>query len=226
MKNGRKYSPLAWGLRLLHERTVTVPLRPMSDYFRLPSKRIFLAITIWAIVVGVGFFLLLDFQTTPGNAGAPRDDWPANSRIQPDPERANLVMLVHPRCPCTRASLGELAQLMTRCRNLVTAHVLCFKPREFEQHWEKTDLWESADAIPGVNVISDEGGQEIELFGAYTSGHVLLYDSTGKLLFSGGITASRGHSGDNSGRSAIVSLLTQGMAEQTETFVFGCPLRD
>jgi hypothetical protein len=51
-----------------------------------------------------------------------------------------------------------------------------------------------------------------------------LYAPTGKLLFSGGITASRGHEGDNVGRSAIVSFILNGHAPVNHTPVFGCSL--
>ena len=70
----------------------------------------------------------------------------------------------------------------------------------------------------------DGDGQEARLFHAVTSGQTVLYDSQGRLLFSGGITASRGHSGDNAGRSAIVSLVNAEVPDRTETLVFGCPL--
>ena len=70
----------------------------------------------------------------------------------------------------------------------------------------------------------DNDGIEARRFGSSTSGQVMLYNTQGKLLFSGGITASRGHSGDNDGRTAIVALLTQGQALTDETPVFGCQL--
>jgi hypothetical protein len=84
-------------------------------------------------------------------------------------------------------------------------------------------LWRSAEAIPGVTVRADQDGNEARCFQAKTSGHVALYDVHGKLLFSGGITSSRGHSGDNAGRSAIMKLLKHEMAVG-ETPVFGCSL--
>jgi hypothetical protein len=46
------------------------------------------------------------------------------------------------------------------------------------------------------------------------------------LLFSGGITESRGHAGANAGENAIVSLVNTHAAERTKTFVFGCSLVD
>jgi hypothetical protein len=115
---------------------------------------------------------------------------------------------------------------MTRCQGSVTAYVLFFKPKDFPDDWEKTDLWYSAAAIPGVSVLQDEDGLEAHRFHAATSGQTLVYGAEGPLLFSGGITASRGHSGDNAGRSAIVALLNEGSARQTETFTFGCSLYD
>jgi len=70
----------------------------------------------------------------------------------------------------------------------------------------------------------DDDGVEAARFGAATSGQVILYDRDGRLLFSGGITASRGHAGDNDGRDAIVSLLGGGRGTRHSSPVFGCSL--
>jgi len=59
-----------------------------------------------------------------------------------------------------------------------------------------------------------------------TSGHVVLYDADGKLVFNGGITSSRGHSGDNAGRAAITKLVHHESAAVPEAPVFGCSLLD
>ena len=56
-----------------------------------------------------------------------------------------------------------------------------------------------------------------------TSGHALLFDRDGHLLFSGGITPARGHEGDNFGASAIAARLA-GRPAPAETPVFGCPI--
>jgi hypothetical protein len=87
-------------------------------------------------------------------------------------------------------------------------------------------LRRSAAEIPGVTVLSDVDGTEARKFGAETSGHTFLFDHLGRLLFSGGITQSRGHAGDNAGESAIVSLANTRTSSQTKTFVFGCSLLD
>lgn len=193
---------------------------------KLKKNRLILLATsvLWLLMVGTGTAFLWNYESTPGTAAIAPDKWPADSHIQLDTTRPTLIMLAHPHCPCTRASIGELARLMTQTQGKVTAYVIFVKPSGFSTDWEKTDLWSKAAAIPGVNVLLDDKGVEARRFHTSTSGQTMLYDKGGKLLFSGGITSARGHSGDNAGRTAIVSLLTKDEAQQTETSVFGCPL--
>ncbi len=185
-----------------------------------------LAGVVWLAAVGWGMGIVWSYAVTPGRQGLPPDSWPPESGIHRIPGSATLVMLVHPRCPCTRSSIDELALIMARCPGLLTAHVLVFKPDGMQDDWATTDLWSSAAAIPGVQVIRDDRGFEAERFRSSTSGQVALYDAGGRLIFSGGITGARGHSGDNPGRDAVVSLLTRGTADRVETPVFGCSLLD
>jgi hypothetical protein len=184
------------------------------------------SMTLWLLLVGIGLAVLWDYENTPGAAAKPPALWPAESRIQRAQDKATLILLAHPHCPCTRATIGELALLMAHSQGQVTAYVLFLKPEGFSEQWEQTDLWQSAASIPGVNVLIDDDGMEARRFQATTSGQANLYDAGGRLLFSGGITSARGHSGDNAGRSAIESLLNAGAADRSETFVFGCPLFD
>lgn len=184
------------------------------------------SVVLWAFAVGSGLWIMWGYENSPGAAAMPPARWPTESLIPRASDGATLIMTAHPHCPCTHASVGELALLMARTQGRVTAYVLLIKPPGAADNWEKTGLWNSAAGIPGVHVLLDEGGVEAGHFHAATSGQTLLYDKNGYLLFNGGITASRGHSGDNDGRSAVVSLLIHGEAERTETFVFGCPLFD
>jgi hypothetical protein len=169
---------------------------------------------------------MLVYQDTPGRAAELRERWPQASRIQRADDQATLVIVAHPKCPCTRATIGELNSLMAQCHGKVNAYVLFFKPRGTAEAWEKTDLWYSAAAIPGVRVLTDLGGLESHRFHASTSGQALLFSNSGRLLFSGGITAGRGHAGDNAGCDAIVSLVMTGRAERNKTPVFGCSIID
>ena len=173
-----------------------------------------------------GLKTLANYERTPGRVGSVPSSWPADSRIERAPSGETLVMLAHPHCPCTRASVGELAQLMAHVQGKIRAYVLFLKPEGSKADWEDTDLRRSAAEIPGVTILSDANGAEARRFGAETSGHTLLFDSAGRLLFSGGITESRGHAGGNAGENAIVSLVNTHGSERTKTFVFGCSLVD
>jgi hypothetical protein len=179
---------------------------------------------VWMFAVSTGLWILWGYENTPGVSAEPPALWPDGSRIPRAHEHATLVLLAHPHCPCTRATIGELASLMAHTQGRLTAYVLFLKPAGFSDDWEKTDLWQSAASIPGVTAVVDDEGTEAQRFHSVTSGQAVLYDAEGRLLFSGGITGSRGHSGDNAGRSAVESLVNTGVAERAQTFVFGCPL--
>jgi hypothetical protein len=120
--------------------------------------------------------------------------------------------------------MAELAEILARTEHRPKTYVLFLRPAGFADGWEKTDLWQSAAKLPGVTVVRDDGGLEARRFGAETSGQALLYDARGALIFSGGLTGSRGHVGDNAGQAALVDLLSGGGTTHPGTNVFGCPL--
>jgi hypothetical protein len=183
-----------------------------------------ITLSFWLAVVVAGTILLARYANIPGNDNAAPAAWPANSQIPFDAKRPTLVMFVHPHCPCTRASLGELEVLMAQVQGLVSAHVVVLKAVGTATNWEKTDLWRTASSIPGVTVYVDDAGVEARRFHAETSGQTLLYDRSAALQFQGGITLSRGHAGDNPGRSALQGLLRHGHSTQVKAPVFGCSL--
>jgi hypothetical protein len=150
--------------------------------------------------------------------------FPQDGALQLATDKPTLVIFVHPHCPCTRASLHELDRLLALIENRVSATVVFTIPDGVPAGWERGDLWNAATAIPGLHVIRDPRGQEALRFDVEGSGHVVLYAPSGKLLFSGGITASRGHEGDNVGRSAVISFVLHGHASVSQTPVFGCSL--
>ncbi len=179
---------------------------------------------LWLAGIATGLKTLWRYEATPGNSGEAPARWPKESQLPLASDRATLVMLAHPRCPCTRASVDELAGLMTRLQGRVRAHVLFARPAGQPDDRTETTLWRAAAAIPGVSVRRDDGGSEARRFAAETSGQVVLYDPEGRLLFSGGITALRGHAGDNAGSHAIAALLEGARVETARTPVLGCAL--
>ena len=132
---------------------------------------------IWFIGVGAGMSILWSYANTPGRAGAVSRHWPAE--IGRVPGRASLVMTVHPHCPCSRASVRELALIMAQCQGHLNACVLFVEPAGVSGEWAYTDLRDQAAAIPGVEVINDHEGVSTRRFGVETSGHVLLYGAGG-----------------------------------------------
>jgi hypothetical protein len=175
-----------------------------------------------AIIGGLG--ILWRYSLTPGPGGTPSAFWPTQSRLGRKAGALKLVMVVHPHCPCTRASIGELEILMTQAQGQLDASVIFLKPPGFSDNWTKAALWRAAVAIPGVSAMIDDG-HEARLFGAATSGQTMVYGSEGRLLFSGGITAARGHFGVNAGASNIAVLLEQAAPRAAgKTPVYGCAL--
>jgi hypothetical protein len=179
---------------------------------------------LWLAIVMGGAILLEFHAKKPGQQDEAPAKWPMSSGITPNSTGATLLVFVHPYCPCARTTLGELAAIMTRCRNQVTAHVLFVVAGDENPNWAKNELWQTAGAIPGVRAVVDAKAMEAAKFGVRTSGHTVLFDEHGICLFAGGITVSRGHAGDNIGRQAIVSYLTKGKPETHRAPTFGCPL--
>src|SRR5262245_60752101 len=170
--------------------------------------------------------ILTRYSLGPGRAAAAPATWPADSRLPRVAGQPTLVMIAHPHCACTRASLGELAVLMAKGTGRLSSVVVFVQPIGSRSTWTDTDLRRSAEKIPGVRVLEDPGGHEASHFGAWTSAPVYYYDASGRLQFCGGITAGRGHSGDNAGRSAIEARLAGQDPGRTSTEVFGCSLFD
>jgi len=179
---------------------------------------------VWLAVIVTATFLMFAYAATPGDGGAPPAVWPSASHVARDSSKPTLVMFVHPRCPCSRASVGELAVLMAHVQGKAIVRVLFLHPAGTNPGWVETSPWHEAAVIPGVAVQRDEDGAEASLFGMKTSGDSVLYAADGRLLFHGGITISRGHSGDNPGREALQALLQNQPAQLAQTPAFGCAL--
>jgi hypothetical protein len=200
-------------------------LRRLSLSF-MRSSRIWLGVlgVVWLGAATAGLWVLWRYDNTPGEAAHAPKQWPARTTLTRASDRPTLVMLAHPHCSCTQASLGELAEAIARAQTPPKTYVLFIAPHNFESGWETTDLWRTAASLRGVTVVRDDDGREAQMFGAATSGQTLLYDEHGQLIFSGGVTGARAHAGDNLGRQSLVALLNRQTAPRTGTSVFGCSL--
>jgi hypothetical protein len=182
------------------------------------------AAALWLAMVVAGFGWLATYETRPGRMGDVSQSWPEASRLERDSRRWNLVMFLHPRCPCSAASLEELGELTAAHASELRACVVFCKPQGVPAKWEQTATWTQAATLAGIVRTSDENDGERRAFGALTSGEVFLYDPSGRLRYRGGITSARGKAGPSEGREVIESLLTGEEPARREGPVFGCPL--
>src|SRR6266852_246759 len=152
----------------------------MAIFPRIISKgtlTIAAALVVWGLALGYGIRQLLLFSNSAGALAQPPAEWPAGAPIGPATDRATLLVFVHPQCPCTSATIGELALIMARGRDRVQATVFLYVPGSAGPQWTDTGLWRSAAAIPGVRVFADPDASRARRFGAQTSGQTLLYDA-------------------------------------------------
>jgi hypothetical protein len=197
----------------------------MSVLPQMKKKWLFaLAFLAWGLVVAFGLFVLLRYSTTPGEFTNAPSQWPAHTHLAKSAEFPTLILFGHPHCPCSEASVGELDGIVAKVNQRLDVRVVFVVPKQAGKDWRNTRLWTNAKRIPKAQTILDEDGIEADLFGARTSGEVLLYDKKGQLVFAGGITAARGHFGDNPGKSSIISFVNDGKVLERHTPVFGCAL--
>jgi hypothetical protein len=192
------------------------------------KRRFFLAAMIaaamiWVATVAVAYEAIRRFETTPGlSASAPRS-WPAATAVARTPGTWSLVMLVHPHCSCSRASVKELADIVEKAPHDVQTTVLVYRPHEMAAGWERTSVYEAATRIHRARVLLDRDGAEARIFGGFTSGQTFLYDERGRLRFAGGVTSLRGHAGLNRGRVDVIRIATARSGNGSHP-VFGCAI--
>ncbi|MEO9590108.1 RedB [Rhodopirellula bahusiensis] len=174
------------------------------------------------------FFALIAYGTTPGESNLPPGVAPfANAsgmlNASPSPEW-EVVMAVHPKCPCTVASVNELSRLLGKVGDNVRCRFLVFHPVDSTPDWMNGKISSRLARIPRSVIQADEGGEAAFELGMKTSGAVVVFDPHGKTRFHGGITVSRNHEGDNLGVRSI-SMLIQGKTPPlTTTPIYGCSL--
>jgi hypothetical protein len=179
---------------------------------------------LWVLAISIGFFSFYKYEFTSGTPGEISEYWPLETNIKKLQTPYQLIMFVHPKCSCTKASIHELADIMNQSKGKLMANILFIKPSLFDSDWIKSDIWYDSKTIPNVITLVDDEGKEASIFGATTSGQTFLYDAEGNLLFHGGITQTRGHVGSNLGSNTVLSFIQQGKCLNHSTPFFGCPL--
>jgi len=209
-----------------------------ADFLR---KHLRIAIAGWGVLVIGGFGLSIRYEFSPGPAGdqasslhwidiAPLLD-NAGANTEESAASNRVVMIAHPLCPCTLASLFELSLAIAeaeRVRVAATPHahvyVVLTVPLDEGEDWMESEIVIAAEAMDDVTVIFDVGGVIAARCGIETSGHTLVFDASGDLQFLGGITSSRGQRGENPGKSQLMQAMSGVLPNQRSTPVFGCLL--
>jgi hypothetical protein len=183
-------------------------------------------VAAWLAATALGFAVLLRYHATPeARAGEVRLAWPSESRlIARTPGRMTVLVFLHPKCPCSSATLDELDSILGRVAATADVRAVFVAPPGAPAGWTATGLRDRASRMAGLRIEDDADGVEARIFGATTSGTTFVYDRDGRLVFRGGVTRSRGHAGDNPGRRAVLALATGETPEAERTPVFGCPL--
>jgi hypothetical protein len=184
------------------------------------------AALLWIAAAAGGSIYMFVYESRPAPAAELAQVWPDSTGLARNANGFSLVMAVHPKCSCTRASVAELNKLMLGWGGSVHAIALVTKPFEVADLWSETDVTARLREIPNVLVVRDLGDAKADAFGAKSSGQTLLYDADGRLVFEGGITAFRGHEGPSVGGEALKQIVAGNTAPERKTKVFGCSLKD
>src|SRR5580704_15651034 len=134
----------------------------MTSLPRVRKRSLVLLATWGAVVVSGILFLEADAART-GDGGTPAGRWLAGSRIQLDDRRSTLLIFLHPHCPCSRASVGELAYIVDRCRDRVSVHAILLGT-PFLHRWGRSEIERDLAGLADVHVDPDRGGAEARRF--------------------------------------------------------------
>lgn len=183
-------------------------------------------LVVWLAGVCGAVVLLWRYKLTAGALPAAPEHWPEASTIHRDPTAAMVVMITHPQCPCTRASMTELDRLAHALGDRARIVVVLVLPDGTGPGFEDGDIKARAETIPNATVVIDAGGREAERFGAVVSGSTVVYDRDGTLLFRGGLTTARGHEGQGPAFDRITALVAGRTADRADAPTFGCSVKN
>jgi hypothetical protein len=176
----------------------------------------------WGGLLAAGFGLLMLYEATAAIGGklpAVVDSQFANW------DHASLVLALHPHCPCSRATVQQLEKILSRAPVSAELTVLVFKPKDEPDSWIESSTVSSLKKFQ-TKLIVDGDGMKAQRLGLNASGQVQVYSASGALLYNGGITAGRGHGGDNIGAQTVLELLRGERVDAQSAPVFGCSIFD
>lgn len=190
----------------------------------MSKASLYVLTAIWFGLVVAVFSQMAIYQSTPGQSAEAARRMPVVAQVSPVAGAGTVIMFIHPKCPCTQASLSELERLVVEIPAETQTYVVCVVPNGVGEDWLDTALVSRAKSLAGVVVLNDTDGEMLSAFDAKTSGETFVYDENAERIFHGGITPSRGHEGISAGRVAVAELLGGRTEKSCTTPIFGCPL--
>lgn len=186
----------------------------------------------WSFLVVLGYGAMVFYSAAPAKSSAGVGHFPLVNSMSANPlslrtDGLTLITFLHPQCPCSRATVSELQNLLNRKPGLENVPLSTFavvsRPSGCTESFAQGAIADSLKDIANLTVVIDKDDIESQRFGAVTSGQTLLFDKTGKCIFNGGITRARGEIGENAGVDALLTLFA-GNRNVHKTPVFGCSL--
>lgn len=183
-------------------------------------------ILLWMIAILGGFTAIWSHASTPGKLADPIATLPPGLPIALHDRLPTLLVFIHPECPCSRATLAHLAAIVDRAA--VSVVLVSLVPPAGDASGIGTSgchkQLKTLSTHPLIHRVDDSHHELANRLGAVTSGDCFLYAPQGDLLFRGGITAARGHLGDNAGLQLLIDRLSEFDMPYQSYPVFGCPL--
>lgn len=171
-----------------------------------------------------GWTAMARFGSTPGLQSEAPHTLPVALLGPGDSRRPTLVVALHPQCSCSLATMHELDRVLAASHQPIETLLLVYTPSHAPAHWAQPHALLAAAAPLHARVLEDLDGATAASLGARTSGQVLLYSARGRLLFQGGVTAERGHEGENASGDLLATALASQRQAAFTPGVFGCPL--
>ena len=191
----------------------------------------FSSLLIWLGIVFCGFATLVlhdmqAFGRTAESSTPRRISKELSQSLDLSTEHLNLVVALHPMCPCTLNTLAELERLQAIARDEHRIIFLVFRGESGIDGWNDTPVLRFASRLRLSRFIPDPNAELTSSLEIEASGGVVALDHDGTMRFRGGITSGRSCSVDNPGSAAVASLLHgESIEGRLETPVFGCPFR-
>lgn len=182
-------------------------------------------ISIWVGSIIWSTKAMLIFQFTPGKMGKVFNDFPQKSKLVLDQTLPTLILFLHPKCTCSKASVEEIKIIKSSIKKEFKL-IAVVQTASLKLTDELEKLKEELSTLPHSTIVNDSYSFETNLFSVKTSGQIYIYSSFGELIYTGGSTSSRGTSSPSELRRTIASILeTNKKPHQLITkSIYGCEM--